>query len=68
VKQAIYKLKNETLEGTSGTLVFTPGQPTGTPCWFTEKIDSGDLVSENGNQPTCLTAEQGAALQKALGG
>ena len=68
VKQAIYKLKNETLQGTSGPLVFTPGQPTQTPCWFTQKISGGDLVSENGNKPTCLTAEQGAALAKALGG
>jgi branched-chain amino acid transport system substrate-binding protein len=68
VKQAVYKLKNETLQGASGPLVFTPGQPTQTPCWFTEKISSGDLASENGGKPTCLTAEQGAALAKALGG
>jgi branched-chain amino acid transport system substrate-binding protein len=68
VTKALYALKTTTLQDTSGPLTFTPGQPTATPCWFTQKISGGTLESQNGNKPKCLTAEQGAALQKALGG
>jgi branched-chain amino acid transport system substrate-binding protein len=66
VKNAMYKLKNETLEGYSGPLVFTPGKPTTTACWFTESIEGGTLASENDNKPTCLTPDQLAALAAAL--
>jgi branched-chain amino acid transport system substrate-binding protein len=68
VKKAIYKLKQTTLDDLSGTLIFTPGQPTQTPCYFTETIQDNTLVSGNGNKPTCLTAQQGAQLQQVLGG
>ena len=43
-----------------------PGKPTFTPCWFTEKIEGGKMVSTNEDRPTCLTTAQATALQKGL--
>jgi branched-chain amino acid transport system substrate-binding protein len=66
VKKAIYALKTTTLDGLSGTLIFTPGQPTQTPCYFTETIEDDTLVSGNDNKPTCLTEQQGAQVKQVL--
>jgi branched-chain amino acid transport system substrate-binding protein len=66
VKKGLYALKNETLGGLTGPLNFTPGKPAFVPCYFSEQLKGGKLVSLNGNKPTCLTAAQGAALLRAL--
>ena len=66
VKKGLYALKNETLGGLSGPLNFTPGKPAFVPCYFTEQLKAGKLVSLDGNKATCLTATQAAALLKAL--
>jgi branched-chain amino acid transport system substrate-binding protein len=66
VKKALYSLKNETSQGVSGPVTFTPGKPASTACWFTAHVTGGNLVASNGDKPTCLTAAQGLALAKAL--
>jgi branched-chain amino acid transport system substrate-binding protein len=66
VKKALYSLKNETLGGLTAPLTFTPGKSTITPCWFTERIESGEFDSLNADKPTCLTAPQAAALARAF--
>jgi branched-chain amino acid transport system substrate-binding protein len=64
VKQALYKLHNETLGGISPPLNYTPGKPTFVGGYFTQKISGGKFVSLNGNKPTALTPAQA----KAAGG
>jgi branched-chain amino acid transport system substrate-binding protein len=66
VKTGLYALKNETLEGVSPPLNFTPGKPAFVPCWFSQQVKGGKFASLNGNKSSCLTAAQGAALAKAL--
>jgi branched-chain amino acid transport system substrate-binding protein len=66
VKKGLYALKNETLGGVSGPLNFTPGKPAFVPCYFTDKLTGGKIVSLNGDKPTCFTPAQSAALLKAL--
>jgi branched-chain amino acid transport system substrate-binding protein len=64
VKKAMYSLKNETLGGLAPPLTFTPGKPAFIPCYFTQKIQNGTLVSTNANKPVCLGAAQIKALAK----
>jgi branched-chain amino acid transport system substrate-binding protein len=64
LKQALYKLHNETLGGIAPQLNFTAGKPTFIPCFFSMKISGGKFVSQNVNKPVCLTATQ----SKAAGG
>ena len=66
VKKGLYALKNETLDGVAPPLNFTPGKPSFIPCWFAQEVKDGKFTSLNGNQPSCLTATQAAALAKAL--
>jgi branched-chain amino acid transport system substrate-binding protein len=66
VKKALYSLKNETAQGISGPITYTPGKPAFPLCWFNQQIKGGKLLSVNNNKPQCLTATQAAALAKAL--
>jgi branched-chain amino acid transport system substrate-binding protein len=68
VTNAVLSLKDETLGGTTGPIVYTKGKPAFTPCWFTETIEDNSLVSANENKPSCLTEEQATQLQAALAG
>lgn len=67
VKQALYKLHNETLTGVAPPLTFTPGKPAFVDCYFTEKISGGKFTSLNKNQPSCLNAAQAKALAALAG-
>jgi branched-chain amino acid transport system substrate-binding protein len=66
VKQGLYALKNETLDGVAPPLNFTPGKPAFIPCWFGQQVKGGQFAALNDNKPSCLTAAQGAAIAKAL--
>ena len=66
VKKGLYALKNETLDGVAPPLNFTPGKPSFIPCWFAQEVKDGKFTSLNGDQASCLTAAQAAALAKAL--
>jgi branched-chain amino acid transport system substrate-binding protein len=68
LKKGLYALKDETLGGLSGPLNFAPGKPAFIPCYFTEELKGGKFVSLNSDKPTCLTAQQSAALLKVIGG
>lgn len=68
VKTGLYALKDETLGGLTPPLTFTEGKPFFTACWFTAKVGGGTFVSENDNKATCLSADETAALVKAVGG
>lgn len=65
VMAAMYELKDETLDGLSVPLTFTEGQPTLVPCWFTNEVQNGEIVSA-GDGPTCLDEDQVAGLAEGL--
>jgi branched-chain amino acid transport system substrate-binding protein len=67
VKKGLYALKNETLGGLIPPTTFTPGKTFFAPCWFTDKVSDGTLVSTNGDKPVCLPAAEATALAKAIG-
>lgn len=66
VKQALYKVKGNTLGGLTAPLTITPGQPVFSPCYYGVTIKNGAYVALNGGKPTCLTTAQATALQAAL--
>jgi branched-chain amino acid transport system substrate-binding protein len=66
VKKALYALKNETLAGLAPPLNFTPGKPAFVTCYFSVTVKGGNLVSLNGNKPTCLTATAAKGIAAAL--
>lgn len=44
VKNGLYALKDETLDGLIGPVTFTPGKPTLTNCWSTYELGDGDFT------------------------
>jgi branched-chain amino acid transport system substrate-binding protein len=64
VSQALYLLKNETLDGLAGPINFTKGKPTLNTCPFIEEIHNKQWVTLNNNQPICLPAAATAVLTK----
>lgn len=69
VKQAMYKLHNETLGGVAPPLNFTPGKPAIITCSFNLQISNHQFQSLNGGKPVCLNAAESAAvaaIMKAL--
>ena len=66
LKAGLYSLKNDTLGGIAPPLTYTRGKPYFSPCWFSARIEKGTLISLHGNRPVCLSANQAAALAKAL--
>ena len=55
VIDAMYKLKDETLEGTAPPLNFAKGKPGFPTCYFEMKQSGDTLASPNGGKPTCLS-------------
>jgi branched-chain amino acid transport system substrate-binding protein len=66
VKQGLYALKNETLDGVAPPLNFTAGKPAFIPCWYEQQVKNGKFASLSGDKPICLTATQAASIAKAL--
>jgi branched-chain amino acid transport system substrate-binding protein len=64
VQRALYRLKDETLDGISGPINFTPGKPTLAACPFIVEIHDKNWVTLNDNKPTCVPASGVAALEK----
>jgi branched-chain amino acid transport system substrate-binding protein len=64
VKKGLYALKNETLGGLAPPLTYTKGKPSLITCFYTDKIANGQLIAENGDKPSCLSAAQGAVAKK----
>jgi branched-chain amino acid transport system substrate-binding protein len=68
VKKGLYALKNETLDGLSGPLNFTPGKPAFPACYFGVTIAHGQFVASGGGKPICLTSQELASVGAALKG
>jgi len=62
----LYKLQDETLDGTAPPLTFTKGQPAFPVCYFEMKLADGELTSENDGKPTCLDEAVVGQLQELL--
>jgi branched-chain amino acid transport system substrate-binding protein len=67
VKKGLYALKDETLDGMSGPLTFTPGKPAFPSCYFQGEI-SGGAFKVASSKPTCLDQNQLGAVGQALAG
>lgn len=62
VMKGLYSLKNETLDGLSGPLNFTEGQPTLNACPFIETIENGEWKTVGGAKPACVPEDRIAGL------
>jgi branched-chain amino acid transport system substrate-binding protein len=57
VKQGLYSLKGETLDGLTAPLSFAPAKPTSINCFYTWKVSNGQfVVPPGGSTPTCAPA------------
>lgn len=65
VFKGIYALKDETLGGAMPPTTYAKGQPTFVSCWYDMSVKDGAYVSDK-NEPSCLTQEQLAGIQKIL--
>lgn len=68
VLAALYALDGETLDGLSGPLTFTKGQPNFQACPFIVEIKDGEWVTQNDDKPLCVPAEGVQALVKVASG
>ncbi|MHB8736942.1 MAG: ABC transporter substrate-binding protein, partial [Terriglobales bacterium] len=68
VKQALYKVKGDTLGGLSAPITVTPAKPVFSPCYYGVTIKNGAYADLNGGNPTCLTTAEATALMAALKG
>jgi branched-chain amino acid transport system substrate-binding protein len=55
LKQGLYALKAETLDGMIQPVTFTPGKPTVLNCYFTWSVKNGTFVASDGDKYTCLS-------------
>lgn len=67
VLAGLYKIHDETLDGTAPPLTFVKGQPAFPVCYFEMKLVDGELTSENDGKPTCLEESVVSQLQQLLG-
>ena len=58
VMAAMYKLKDETIDGLSGPLNYVKGQPTLAACPFIETVKNGEWVSVDGSEPECVPEDK----------
>ena len=68
VKNALYGLKDETLDGLTVPLTFEEGKPTVVKCNFLIKLTGGELVSQNNGEPDCLSPELASIADKLAAG
>ena len=53
MKQGLYALHADTLNGTAPALTFTKGKPTSINCWFWMRMQHGKFSTPDGLTPTC---------------
>jgi branched-chain amino acid transport system substrate-binding protein len=53
LKQGLYALHADTLEGTAPALTFKKGKPTSVDCWFWARMQHGKFTTPYGLKPTC---------------
>ncbi len=65
--KGLYQIKDETLDGAIAPTTYVKGKPTFSSCWFDVDIEDGKYESTK-EDPTCMTDEQLAGLNKVLSG
>jgi branched-chain amino acid transport system substrate-binding protein len=53
VSQGLSTIKNDTLDGWSSPLTYTPGKPHLVNCWFTTQVVNGSPKLLNNGQTSC---------------
>lgn len=66
VYNALYQVKDETIEGLSPPLTFEKGKPTNIPCWYTGTISDGRIVSD-GAEPKCVSPADFKVVEEGRG-
>jgi branched-chain amino acid transport system substrate-binding protein len=67
VKQGLYSLKGETLDGLAAPVTFTAGKPSVSNCYYTWSIDgSGAFTAPSSVTPTCVPDSVSAPVLQAL--
>jgi branched-chain amino acid transport system substrate-binding protein len=67
VKNALYSLKNETLDGLAPPLNFVRGKANPVNCWFVATVTDKKLVTDNAGNAECVPASNNTALLHAFG-
>ena len=67
VKQGLYSLKNETLDGLSPPLTFTSGKPTIVDCYFVYGVGVGHFTTPQGLKTSCAPKAAVAGILSQLG-
>jgi branched-chain amino acid transport system substrate-binding protein len=67
LKKGLYTIKNDTLEGATVPLTFTPDKPTLLPCYYNQEIKDGQIATSD-PKPTCLSTTELTALGTILTG
>ncbi len=68
IKDALYSLKEETLDGLAPPLSFAKGKPGFPLCYFPAELKDGAFTSLNGGKAQCVDQETAGMIAKALGG
>ncbi len=68
VKQGLYQLKDETLDGLAPPLTFIEGKPTFVNCYFTVGIQNGKFTTPDGLRTQCAPMDKLEPVLKGLGG
>jgi branched-chain amino acid transport system substrate-binding protein len=68
VKNGLYALKNETLDGLAPPLNFVRGKPGFPNCYFQARLAGGEFKALNASKPVCVPATVVQQLASALGG
>ena len=57
VKQSLWSMKNETLDGLAPPLTFTQGKPVQVSCYFVIGVSNAKFVAPQGLKPECVEAK-----------
>lgn len=67
VLHGLYTFKNETVDGLTPPLTYTPGKPAFITCWFPQEIKNGTFTPlTTSAKPHCITPTDLIKLQKLL--
>nr|WP_296141304.1 MULTISPECIES: ABC transporter substrate-binding protein [unclassified Pseudonocardia] len=64
IKQGLYALEGETLQGSTAPLTYTQGKPTANICYFVMSIQGGKFTTPEGAQPQCAPESVNQFLPK----
>lgn len=67
VTDAMYTLKNETVDGLAPPLTFVKGQQTNIACYFPMKLEGDKYTEPSGMTPICMPPSDATAAANTLG-